>query len=80
MALAGLLDGMKRHTEAETLHRRALPILERRLGNEHSDFGYVLENLAACLHAQGRTAEAEPFARRAVAVKEKSLGPTHPDV
>jgi hypothetical protein len=78
-ALAAIVDGCKRHAEAEALYRRALEIFQRRLPAEHPDKAAVLANLAACLHYQGRWAQGEQVGRHAVAMSRKVLGAAHPE-
>jgi tetratricopeptide (TPR) repeat protein len=67
---------MDRLTEAESLVRRALAILEANYGPDHPDIARELANLATLLCAMNRLAEAEPLARRALAIPPES----HPQV
>jgi CHAT domain-containing protein len=78
--LAELLRETNRLAEAEPLYRRALSILEKRLGPEHANVAVSLNNLAIVLEETNRSAAAEPLYHRALTIVEKSLGPEHPRV
>jgi CHAT domain-containing protein/tetratricopeptide repeat protein len=56
------------------MHRRALAIVLKALGEDHPDTALSYNNLAATLHAQGKYAEAEAMHRRALAIRLKALG------
>jgi tetratricopeptide (TPR) repeat protein len=79
-AFAAILDGLRRHEEAEAMHRRALAIFEQRFGHRHVEIAYTLANLAACLSLQGRTLEAEALMIRALEMQKKFFSPHHPEV
>jgi hypothetical protein len=66
--------------EAEPLYARALELLERSYGEEHSDTALCLQNLADCHYNQRKYAEAIPLLRRLLIIKEKHQGVSHPDV
>ena len=68
-----------KYAEAEPLHRSALAIRRKALGEDHPDTATGYNNLAANLNAQGKYAEAEPLYRRALAIRLKALGEDHPD-
>jgi tetratricopeptide (TPR) repeat protein len=53
--------------------------LTTRLGPEHPDTAWSLDNLAKLLRAQGDLAGARPLFERALAICEKVFGPEHPD-
>ena len=53
--LAGLRQDQGRYDEAESLYRRALAILEVRLGPDHPDVATSLSNLARLHHPRGTT-------------------------
>jgi tetratricopeptide (TPR) repeat protein len=74
------LKDRARYAEAEPLFLRALYIEEQRLGPEHPDVAYPLNNLAGLYRQQGRYTEAEPFCLRALHIREQAQGPEHPDV
>ncbi len=79
-ALAALLDGQRKYSQAEKLYRRALAVFERVYGRNHYEVAVTLNNLAALYQAQGIGGKPESLYRRALAIKEKILGPQHPDV
>ena len=68
------------YAEAEPLFRRALEIRGNKLGSEHPDVAYSLNNLAFVLKAKGNLAEAEPLFHRALAMREEKLVPDHLDI
>jgi tetratricopeptide (TPR) repeat protein len=72
---ATYLQDHARYPDAESLHRRALRILEQQLGPEHSDVARSLNNLARTCHDQGKYADAEPLYQRALRIWEQQLGP-----
>ena len=61
------------------MHRRALAIGLKALGEDHPDTAASYDNLAATLGDQGKYAEAEAMHRRALAICLKALGEGHPD-
>ena len=61
------------------MHRRALAIRLKALGEGHPDTATSYNNLAWTLRDQGKYAEAEAMHRRALAIKLKALGEDHPD-
>ncbi len=61
------------------MHRRALAIRLKALGEDHPDTATSYNNLAATLGDQGKYAEAEAMHRRALAIRLKALGEGHPD-
>ena len=50
------------------MHRRALAIMLKALGEDHPDTATSYNNLALTLYAQGKYAEAEAMHRRALAI------------
>jgi len=54
--------------------------VEKNLGEEHTNVGAALNNLASLLQATNRLEAAEPLLRRALEVDEQSYGPEHPEV
>ena len=68
------------YEEAESLHRRALEIVLRRLGENHPLTAASMQNLAHVLQRRGKLQEAETYHRRALAAKRLALGDTHPSV
>ena len=79
-ALAALIDGQERHTEAGEMYERALAIFERVYGPDHYEMAVTLNNLAGVRLAEGNVGEAEAIYRRSLAIKERLFGPDHPDV
>ena len=61
------------------MHRSALAIRRKALGEEHPHTAVSYNNLAGNLAAQGKYAEAEAMHRRALAILLKALGEDHPD-
>ena len=57
--------------------KRALQIVERAYGPEHSRVVASLDNLATALYAQEKFAEAEPIYQRTLAIRKKTLGERH---
>ena len=78
--LALLYRAQGDYAKALPLLERALAILEKALGPEHSDVATTLNNLAELYRAQGDNAKALPLYERALAIYEKALEPEHPDV
>src|SRR5439155_370397 len=65
--------------EAERMHREALAMRKKLLGNEHPDIAGSLYNLAGVFREQGKPAEAEAMFREALAISQK-LQKEHPSV
>ena len=61
--------------EAKALHERALAIREKRLGPEHPDTAWSLNEIASLLQAQRDLVGARSLYERALAINEKALGP-----
>jgi tetratricopeptide (TPR) repeat protein len=61
------------------MHRRALAIRIKALGEAHPDTATSYNNLAVTLVEQGKNAEVEAMHRRALAIRIKALGEAHPD-
>jgi tetratricopeptide (TPR) repeat protein len=77
--LAVICREQSRFDEAERLYRRTLAILENAFGEDHPEFGRILNNLAG-VYVDRDDVEAEKVLARALALKEKRLGPDHPNV
>ncbi len=75
--LAQVFRIQSRHTEAESLYRRALAIWEKAHGSESTRLTMILDNLSRLYLDQGRYAEAEALLQRALAIAEKAQGPEH---
>ena len=78
--LGDVYTDLGEYLSAESMHRQALEIREKLLGNEHPDVATSLNNLARVLGEQGKLAEAEAMQRKALAMRKKLLGDEHPDV
>ncbi len=76
--LAESLGALGRFGEALPLHRRALAVRKRRLGDEHPETASSLNNLGELLDTLGRPAEALPLKERAYAANRDRLGAEHP--
>ncbi|KAK5290627.1 hypothetical protein LTR99_011028 [Exophiala xenobiotica] len=68
-----------RYREAEEMHRQALDLREKVLGEEHLDTLDSMNNLAIVLQQQGKYKEAEEIHRQALDLREKVLGEEHLD-
>jgi Flp pilus assembly protein TadD len=80
VALAALLDGVRKFAEAERLYRHAFGVFRRKLGAQHLEVAVTLNNLAALFATRGRFAEALPLFDRALADLRRRLSPRHPSV
>jgi CHAT domain-containing protein/tetratricopeptide (TPR) repeat protein len=73
------LTGRHKYRAAEGLHRQALALRRKVLGEEHfltaSSYSWVASNL----DAQGKYAEAQPLYEKALTIRRKALGEDHPD-
>lgn len=78
--LGSLLSSKALHGDAERWERRALAIDENVFGQNSTEAGVRLNNLAQTLKATNRLAEAEPLMRRALDIDEQSYGDNHPEV
>src|SRR5262249_46034915 len=65
--------------EAEALHRKALELRRKALGEAHPMTASSYHNVAEMLRDQGRLPEAEATHRQALACYLKALGEAHPD-
>jgi tetratricopeptide (TPR) repeat protein len=84
-ATAGLLEdagryltGRAEHTQAKTLHERALSIRETELGPHDPDTADSHQNLGVVLRELGDLKAARTHHERALAIFEARLGPAHP--
>ena len=71
---------LARYVEAGQSYQRALDILERRVGHNHSDVATVYHNLGGLEHAAGNWLRGEPFARESVRIRTRIFGRSHPAV
>ncbi|KAK0711611.1 hypothetical protein B0H67DRAFT_296663 [Lasiosphaeris hirsuta] len=72
-------NNLGKYEEAEQMHRQALQLWEKALGEEHPDTLRSMSNLANVLNRQGKYEEAEQMHRQALQLWEKALGEEHPD-
>jgi tetratricopeptide (TPR) repeat protein len=72
--LAFVRRNQRKLAEAEALHREALAMRRKLLGNDHPQVANSLVNLAEALDMQGRFAESEPVLREALAIRRKAFG------
>lgn len=89
---AELGEAKKLYEEAEKLQKqndydgaierveRALPIMERVLGEDHPYVIVSLNNLAGMYQAKNNYPAAERLFKRVLVIREKKFGPEHPDV
>jgi tetratricopeptide (TPR) repeat protein len=78
-AMAGLLNGLRRHAESRRICERALVIFERHYGTEHAEVASTLHTLACVDVAQGKLDSALRRAARALGMRERLLGNDHAD-
>ncbi len=69
-----------RYSEAETLARQVVQILENEKHCDRKATAVALNNLAQLLHETNRLSEAEPLMRRVLDMAEKKRGSKHPEV
>jgi Flp pilus assembly protein TadD len=69
-----VLDNQGKYEEAEQMHRQALGLKEKVLGQQHPSTLGSMNNLAVVLGSQGKYEEAKQMHRRAPALREKVLG------
>jgi tetratricopeptide (TPR) repeat protein len=78
--LGTVYNALGDYAKAEAIHREALALRRKLLGNEHPDVATSLNNLASVLREAGKPAEAETTCREALALRRKLFGNDHPDV
>lgn len=78
--LGNLARNRRQYAEALALHREALAIDQRVLGEEHPAIGYHLHNVARLLLVTGERDEALATYQRALAIEIDAYGPAHVDV
>jgi tetratricopeptide (TPR) repeat protein len=62
---------------ADSLFRRALPIVRERFGSRHPDVAFLLANLGNTASQRGRLVEAEAYQREAASITAEWYGPGH---
>jgi tetratricopeptide (TPR) repeat protein len=78
--LGSLLETEGRHQQAEIFERRAMRILEQKLGPWNSELATSCTNLADILWTKGDRASAADLYRRALVIDESVYGPENPEV
>jgi CHAT domain-containing protein/tetratricopeptide (TPR) repeat protein len=76
---ADALESQRKYKAAADLHRQALAIRIKVLGEEHPDTATSYNKLAGNLNVQGQHAEAQALCEKALAIWRKVLGEEHPD-
>jgi CHAT domain-containing protein/Tfp pilus assembly protein PilF len=77
--LAVLYQERGDYPRAEPLHRQALDLIKKTLGEEHEVYARSLNNLARAYEDMGDYAQAEALFQKAVALRKQALGEKHPD-
>src|SRR5206468_2644730 len=67
-----------KYREAELMHRQALYLREKVLGEEHPSTLASMNSLAEVLRQQGKYKEAEQMQRQTLNLRKKMLGEEHP--
>jgi tetratricopeptide (TPR) repeat protein len=80
IALAAILDGLRRWDEAEALYLSGLRLLHRLPRRLSAEEAVAWGGLGALAVQRGHPTEAIPLLRRAVRLKSQALGNTHPDL
>ena len=78
--LGGIYRLLGEYEKAEAMHRQALAMGRKLLGEEHRDVASSLAILSWVLHDQGKPEEAEIICRQALAIQRRLLGEEHRDV
>jgi tetratricopeptide (TPR) repeat protein len=79
-ALAAIVEGRGRLTEAQRLYERALTVFRRAFGAGSYEVGVNLAGLAGVYQARGRGAAAERLYREALAIHRRLFGDLHIEV
>ena len=79
-SLASLYYEQGKYSQAESLYRRSLGLVEEVWGEGHPNVAVSLENIALLYLVQGRYSEAEPLFQRSLTIREKVMGAEHPTV
>ncbi|MBD2513710.1 tetratricopeptide repeat protein [Nostoc sp. FACHB-973] len=78
--LGWFYQGQGLYHQAEPWYKLCKEVAENRLGLEHSDVAYSLNNLALLYGFAGRYSEAEPLFQKALELRKRLLGDNHPHV
>jgi tetratricopeptide (TPR) repeat protein len=68
------------YPRAEVMHRKAMILRKKLLGDKHSDVADSLNDLGQVLYGQGKFADAEAVHREALALRRELFGTEHLDV
>jgi tetratricopeptide (TPR) repeat protein len=72
-----LISERGKYGDAVPLYQRALAILEKAVGPDHSNVATIVDNIAGLLQSQGTFEDALPLYQRALAIRRKARGPDH---
>ncbi|MFB2835285.1 tetratricopeptide repeat protein [Floridanema evergladense] len=75
--LGWFYEGQSFYQQAEVWLHQCVEVAKRRLGEKHSDFSDILNNLANLYCSQGRYSEAEPLYKQALEIDSQSLQSHH---
>ena len=78
--IALVLKSQGQLEEALEMHRQALDIRKRALGEDHPDTAGSVNNIASVFGEQGRFDEALEVHQQALDIRKRALGEGHPDV
>jgi serine/threonine protein kinase/tetratricopeptide (TPR) repeat protein len=73
-------EELGQYTQAEAMHRQALALQRKLLGNDNVELAGTLGDLSTVLYDEGKLAEAEQAAREALGLERKFLGNEHVEV
>ncbi len=76
IGLGRVYEHQGRYSEAQTLQKRALSIVESSPDNDQMTVSEALEDLGNAFYGEGRYAQAEDYYKRALAIREKGSDPT----
>jgi len=78
--LGVFLEDQRKLAEAETVHREALELQRKLLGDNHPDVAHALANLSYVLGGLRRWEEAERLGQEALEIRRRVFGNEHPHV
>jgi len=78
--LGTVYNDLGQYAQAEGMHREALAMRKKLVGDTQPDVATSLQGLARALQYQGKRVEAETLYREALAMRRKILGNEHPEV
>jgi len=77
--LALLHDHLHDYALAERLYKKALQLVQKRVGLQHPDYAQQLDNLAHLYMDSAAFKHAEEVFQQALSIRKKALGENHPD-